>query len=406
MARRARRRLILVYNVLSSNFRSLMSIRTIWLSLPLLAAAVSCSRDPNVIKARYLQNGNKYFEKGKYKEASIMYRTALQKDAKFGEAYYRLALSDLKMEQPFAAVQSLRRAVELLKPNEPQRMDARVKLADVYLDYLEKSSKREGEIVDEALRTAEDLVKADPKSFDGHRLNGRLSFVRAQDAASKRNEQKMKDHLQNAAAEFRIAHSFKPNRTDVIVYLARVLTADQQYGEAEMLYQQLLENEKGNIHAYTELYRLYTFQNQPGQAEATLKRAIENNPKRYDLLINLAQHYYSAKRRDEVVRVLDNLKSHSKEYPQAFEQVGGFYFRLGDGAEAIRQYEEGIKVNPSRKVFYQKLIIEVLMAQGKKEDAKKVNDSILASDAKDNDALALQAALLLDKGELQNAISG
>src|SRR5262249_3044987 len=49
---------------------------------------------------------------------------------------------------------------------------------------------------------------------------------------------------------------------------------------------------------------------------------------------------------------------------------------------------------------------EVLMAQGKKEDAKKVNDSILASDAKDNDALALQAALLLDKGELQNAISG
>src|SRR5215813_12668657 len=107
-----------------------MSLRLIIPSLVLLALTASCSRDPNVIKARYLQNGNKYFEKGKYKEASIMYRTALQKDAKFGEAYYRLALADLKMEQPFAAVQSLRRAVELLKPNEPQPMDARVKLAD------------------------------------------------------------------------------------------------------------------------------------------------------------------------------------------------------------------------------------------------------------------------------------
>src|SRR6266568_7561348 len=124
-----------------------MSIRQIFSSLLLLAVSASCSRDPNAIKARYLQNGNKYFDKGKYKEASIMYRTALQKDQKFGEAYYRLALTELKTEQPFAAVQSLRRAVELLKPDQPQRMDARVKLADVYLDYLEKSSMREGEIV-------------------------------------------------------------------------------------------------------------------------------------------------------------------------------------------------------------------------------------------------------------------
>ena len=45
------------------------------------------------------------------------------------------------------------------------------------------------------------------------------------------------------------------------------------------------------------------------------------------------------------------------------------------------------------------------MAQGKKEEAKKVNDSILAADPKDNDALGLQAQLLLDKGDLQNAIN-
>src|SRR6266567_112698 len=123
-----------------------MSIRRALLSLVLVIFAASCSRDPNVVKLRYLNNGNKYFEKGKYKEASIMYRTALQKDQKFGEAYYRLALTDLKMEQPFSAVSSLRRAVELLKPDRPERMDARVKLADVYLDYLERSSKREKEI--------------------------------------------------------------------------------------------------------------------------------------------------------------------------------------------------------------------------------------------------------------------
>src|SRR5262245_1662933 len=116
--------------------RSPMFIRPIFPCLLALAAGVSCSRDPNVIKARYMQNGNKYFEKGKYKEASIMYRTALQKDAKYGEAYYRLALTEIKTEQPIGAIQSLRRAVELLKPDRKERMDARVKLADLYLDFL------------------------------------------------------------------------------------------------------------------------------------------------------------------------------------------------------------------------------------------------------------------------------
>ena len=382
-----------------------MPIRSLLSCLVLIAASTSCSRDPNVVKARYLQNGNKYFERGKYKEASIMYRTALQKDMKYGDAHYRLALTELKLEQPVAAVGELRRAVELLKPDRPERTDARIKLADIYLDYLERAAKREADVIDEVQRTIDDLLKADPKSVDGHRLKGRLYFIMADDALTRHEDTKMKEALQNAIAEFKIANSLKPDQTSVVIYLARTLTANQQTGEAEKLYQRLVEKEKDNIKTYMELYRMYMYENQPDQAEAILKKAIENNPKRYDLLINLAQHYYGRKRRDDVVHVLETMKSHAKEYPQAFEQAGAFYFRLGDGAEAMRQYEDGIKANPSRKAFYQKLIIEVLMAQGKREEAKKVNDQILAADPKDTDALNMQAGLLLDKGDLQNAVA-
>ena len=167
----------------------------------------------------------------------------------------------------------------------------------------------------------------------------------------------------------------------MVTNLARASTANAQFPEAEKLYLGVVSRDKTHVQSYMELYRLYMFQNKPDQAEAILKKAIENNPKRYELLINLAQHYYGHKRRDEVVKVLETLKSHAKDYPEAFEQAGAFYFRLGDGAEAMRQYEEGIKANPDKKAFYQKLIIEVLMAQGKKEDAKKVNDSILAAES-------------------------
>ena len=44
-----------------------------FLAIALAALAlVSCSRDPNVLKQKYLQSGNKYYEKGKYKEDTFM----------------------------------------------------------------------------------------------------------------------------------------------------------------------------------------------------------------------------------------------------------------------------------------------------------------------------------------------
>jgi len=379
-----------------------MPIRPILSCLLLIALSTSCSRDPNVLKVRYLQNGNKYFDRGQYKNASIMYRTALQKDAKFGDAYYRLAVTDLKLGSPIEAIGHLRRAVELLKPDRPE---ARVLLADIYLDYLERSAKREGELLDDVRRTIDDLIKADPRSGEGHRLKGRMALIMAEDAATKHDEAKTKEWLQNSIDEFKIANSSNPDQTKVLLYLARALTANQQLDEAEKIFRSLVDKEKENLQSYMELYRMYLFQNKPDQAEAILKKAIENNPKKYELLINLAQHYYGRKRRDEVVKVLETMKSHSKEYPEAFEQAGAFYFRLGDGAEAMRQYEDGIKANPARKAAYQKLIIAVLMAQGKREEAKKVNDQILAADPKDTDGLAMQGGLLLDKGDLQNAVT-
>src|SRR6476620_1883970 len=98
-----------------------MHSKKLWTVLPVvLLALASCARDPKVQAQRYLDNGNKFFSKAKYKEASIMYRRALQKDLRFGEAYYRLALTDLKLQNYGDAVRMLLRAVEL----EPNNADA------------------------------------------------------------------------------------------------------------------------------------------------------------------------------------------------------------------------------------------------------------------------------------------
>src|SRR5437588_3205165 len=101
--------------------------------LVVLCFTVACNTDPNVAKKKYVDRGNRYFEKAKYKEALIMYRNALRKDLRYGEAYYRSALTEIKLARFSDAARDLQRAVEL----QPDNLDAYTRLINIYLNaYL------------------------------------------------------------------------------------------------------------------------------------------------------------------------------------------------------------------------------------------------------------------------------
>src|SRR6266550_7166978 len=90
----------------------------------LLAVLVAgCSRDPNARKLKYLQQGDLYFEKGKYPEANISYSRALQIDPRFVEAHYKRAQCLLKQSSWAAAFQELSRTVDLQPQNWPAQLD-------------------------------------------------------------------------------------------------------------------------------------------------------------------------------------------------------------------------------------------------------------------------------------------
>src|SRR5260370_12001956 len=76
--------------------------------------------------------------------------------------------------------------------------------------------------------------------------------------------------------------------------------------------------------------------------------------------------YYGQRRRDDMVSVVNQIKSHAQDFDQAYLTVGDFYLRMGDGDSAIREYKEGIVKDPKKKTTYQKRVIEVLMRQGKR----------------------------------------
>jgi tetratricopeptide (TPR) repeat protein len=391
------------------------SIRLVAVILAVLVGLASCSRDPNVVKKHYLESGNKYFDKGRYKEASIQYRNALKRDPKYGEAYYKLALVSLKTGDVGGAVSSLRRAVELITVDQPDHWDSVVKLTEIYLAV----AKGEKQYMDEVDKFIADLLKRDPNSFDGHRLLGDLNYYKATEAYNKAGEAEKNQHaeegkqrrqegvafLDAAVAEYRKADSIKPGQQGVSMQLARALAAKGDFTGAEALYRRVIAKDKTYQFAYTELYRLFLFQNKTGDAEQVLKLAFDNNPKQYGFLTLLAMHYFGLHRHDEMVGVLNRIKIHAKDFDQAYVTVGDFYLRTGDGDSAIREYREGIAKDVKNKATYQKHVIEVLMRQGKRSEAAEINSQILKDNPKDNDARGLAATFLLDKGDIAQALA-
>src|SRR3981081_3084688 len=91
-----------------SRFRYAVSVVCV-----LAALCTCCSRDPNVRKQKYLESGQRYFDKGQYREAEIQFENAIQVDSRFADAHYKLALAAMKLQQWPTAYQELLATVQL-----------------------------------------------------------------------------------------------------------------------------------------------------------------------------------------------------------------------------------------------------------------------------------------------------
>lgn len=380
-------------------------VRFVVFFVPVLCL-ISCSRDPKVVRQGYLESGNKYFDHGNYKAASLMYRKAVMTDPRFGEAYYHLALTELKQQQVANAVGALRRAKELLPHSGNDYIDANVKLAEIDLVVANVTEKEQSKIqfLDEAREIRDLLLKQNPNSFEGTKLDADMDFIDAIQLAKKSKIPESKEKMTLAIATFRKALKLKPGNVETMLALAKTLTLYSELGEAEQIYKDVIDKDKTRLAAYNELYRLYLAEGKRQDAENILLREIATHPKDYNLQTTLAAHYFSANNRVEMTKVLNNLKSHFKEYPEAFMRAGDFYFRIGDADQAIRQYEEGMSADPSHRVDYQKRIIDALIRQGKTALAYEKVKDILKSNPKDAEARGLEASFLLDHNEVDAAL--
>lgn len=372
-----------------------------------LLALFACNRDPNYVKQQYLQSGNKYYERGRYKEALIMYRKALAKDQKFGEAYYRVALTSLRLGQVASAAGPLRRAVELLPPGTPNADDASVKLSEILLRVAEDLDVpgKNKPLLDEVEQMKQGMLARDPNSFGGNKLAADILLVQASDAYRRNEKDKAKDLVRASAEQYRKTLALKPDDASVRMALARTLAMTENYPEAEKLYRQALAKNSKDAAAYRELYQLLMLQKRPAEAEQLLKDAATQNVNDQDFELMLAGHYFAQKDMAHMKGVLDKIESELKQNPSAYLVVGDFYLRIGDAEESIRQYQAGIQHDPAHKTEYEKRVIDVMIREGKVKEAYDKNLDLLKESPKDPDARGIKASFLLDKGDVNQALT-
>ena len=328
----------------------------------------------------YLAKGNAAMAAGKYDEASLNYRKAIQKDPKSGEAHYRLGLARFKQQNAPAGYRSLTAASQLSPDND----EITLTLANVCLDFYISDKGRPNQLYVQTTELAQRLLTKNPNSFEGLRLMGMLTL--------------MDGKLKEAIQLFERANASKPMQPELIMVLAQALFEDHRFPEGEKLALELIQKQPSFTAIYEVLYKQYMTAQRSGDAENILKTAVRNNPSEAAASLRLAGHYAQAGKLIEMNGALQRLIDNPKGFPAGRMQVGDFYERIGKWDEAARNFDEGAKSNPKERIAYEKRIARVLLANGKLDEAARKVEEILAQQPKDAEMLTLKAGFALQSG--------
>ena len=339
-----------------------------------------CSRNAR----QYVERGNQFFASGKYEDAALNYRNAINKDGQSGDAYYHLGLTMLRLGNAGEAYQALTRAVALDSKNS----DAKIQLADLCLaSYLQDPS-HPVLLYNRANSLAGDLLAANAKSADGMRLKGGIALI--------------DNHPAEALDWYQRALAVSPNSERIQIGLAQAFMKGNQLEAGEKQARAVVAGHPQFGPAYDLLYSLYVNQQRWPDAEQLLKLRRANNPKDAGVALGLAGFYYTRKQPEESEKALAALQAQQDAIPQANLLVGDFHYATHQLEKALADYQRGLPVDKPREKLYRERSASVLSALGRRDEALKTVDEILAKDAKDLDARALKATLLLEKGGADN----
>jgi tetratricopeptide (TPR) repeat protein len=316
-------------------------------------ASTACSRDPEVLKKEAYERGNQYFEQKKYQEAIIEYRKAIQQDAMYPEARYKLAQAYDQLGDGGNAAREYIRAADLL-PNdalaqvragifllvggayedaktraqkalalEPRNAEAQILLAEANASLKNLTG---------AVEQMEELIRMDPNDA---RAYTRLAGFKLQQG-----------NPQEAEQAFERAVRLAPHSIDAALGLSQFYMSVGRTKDAEEWLKKAVGIDPKNPLANRALAAYYMSTGRLPEAEAPLKAFVDAAPNHAPRL-TLADYYYRAGKPDEARKILDGLTGDRALVPDVQTRLAILDRNANHDADAYKRLDDVLKSNPN-----------------------------------------------------------
>ena len=351
-------------------------LQAIVLVLAIIVPLSACSRDPETAKRDHVARADSYVEQNKLPEAVIEYRNAINLDARFGEARFKLGNVYERQGDVPKAYNEFVRAADLL----PDREDVQVKAAR-YLLLAQR--------YDDAKRIAEAVVKKNARNVDAQILLAN-SLAGLKDVPA-------------AIAELESTIEIDPKRVDTYLNLAALQMVGKDPKKAESILREAITQVPGSVPARLALVNLYWASGDLVQAEALAKEALGLDPKSEVANRMLAAFYLRTGRIKEAEAPLRTLAESTKT-ASARLGLAEYYLSTGRSEEALPILNT-LLTDKDGKTPASMLLARWEYANNQKEQAYKRLDDLLVQEAKNTRTLLLKAQLLGADGQVDKALA-
>lgn len=346
-------------------------------SCVLAALLTGCSRNPDEKKQRYLESGQRYFDKGQYREAEIQFENAIQVDARFAQAHYKLAEAATKLGDGQTAVQELSTTIQI----EPDHYAAHLDLANLLILARHFT---------EAKDHLDLLAQKQPN-------NPEVYVARANFYAATNN-------TSAALADMQKALQLDPSRSDSYMNLALLQVRGQQWDAAEASLKKAVELNTKSTNALVLLGNLYQTRGRFPEAEQAFRKAISSATDDPNPRLSLAGLYMAE---NKPAQAEDFLRQSKKDFPNnsdGYRMLGNFYYGNTQFEKAATEYASLYQDHP-KDLIVKKNYIQLLILINKIDEARKLNDEVVKAKPDDADTQVYKAEIEIRSGKASDAVT-
>ncbi len=352
------------------------AVRLLLLASVVAGLLVGCSRDPNIRKQKYLESGNRYRDKGKFREAAIQYQNAVQLDSHFAEAHYQLGEAYLKLKDYNRAFAELSLTSELA----PDNYAAQVDLANLLISARDS---KQAQIYLDVLRQKQ------PNTPETH--EAWANFYAAQ------------GNVGSAIQEMQKGVAADPSRSESYLNLAFLQVRGNLPEPAEGNFKKAVETDPKAMNAQLALGLFYQSRNRLPEAEQQFRHAIDVDRKDPEPRAAYVRLLMSEGKKDEIEPFLVQTKKDFPDNSEGYRMLGDFYFSSNDLDKATAEYGSLFSQH-SNDPQVKKNYIQLLILKNRLDEAAKLNDAILKTNSRDIDALIYRGQIQIRRNDDGGAV--